>query len=76
MSGSARVKQPSYIDKIRQLTQEVNARESSYSEKCKAIEKLVRPIHKKNGSTTTSEYRETIIQIVSLLNGELTETRK
>ena len=77
MSSPARIKQPSYIDKIRQLTHEVNQQEGSCSEKCKKIKSLVEPIHKKNGSTTTEEYRETIIKILDLLsNGQSEETRK
>lgn len=67
MSSNSRQKQPSYLAKIRELTNEVSQQEKVASEKCKEIKKIVDPIFKKNGSTTVAEYRTTIKQIFALL---------
>lgn len=71
VASSSRPQRESNLNKIRELTKQVNQAEAFSSEKCKAIEKIVLPVYKKNGGTSIEEYRKAIIQIFSVLsNGE------
>jgi hypothetical protein len=75
--SSEKKRQPSYLTQIRKLTDEVVHKEAGASEKCHKIKKIVEPIFKKNGSTTLVEYRQTIKDILELLdNGTNTSTEE
>lgn len=69
--NSSKQKSPNYLDHIRELTDKVREQEKVASEKCKEIERLVKPIYAKNGSTTLVEYRTTIKQILALLGNDI-----